>query len=140
MSRRDTPQVFLPGFEPRRAGAHLDDPRTLTQIEQVVEFVVSYLDLLRPQTKARAPIDRADIADCRCEIAIMLRAKRLPVPDAAWLDELIIELAGWWFEFNLADDLPPPHIDVLPEQPRKRSSASAFDGPAVGWDPWNDDD
>jgi hypothetical protein len=143
MRPRD-PQQYLPGFESRARArapvARLDDPRTLIEIELVVEFVVSCLDVIRPKKKARAPIDRADIADCRHEIEIILRAKRLPVPDWAWLDDLIIELAAWWFERPLAADIPPPQIDVLREPPQKRSTAPAFDGPVVGWDPWHDDD
>jgi hypothetical protein len=149
MSRRE-PHPFLLGFDPLARPARLDDPpapsarpddpRTLTRIELLIELYVSHIDLLRPRAKAKAPIDREDISRCRREIEQALKAHHLPVLDAAWLDEFIIELAGWWFEFPLADDVPAPAIDVLLEQPRERSSAPAFDGPAVGWDPWNDDD
>jgi hypothetical protein len=141
MPRRDTRQPFLPGFEPPAPSARLDDPRTLLRIEQVIEQYVAYIDLLRlrPRAKAKAPVDRSDIARCRREIEQALFAQRLPVPDEAWLDEFIIELAGWWFEFPLADDVPPPAIDVLVEPPRK-PRPPAFDGPAVGWDPWTDED
>lgn len=138
MERRDT--AFLPGFEPPAPAARIVEPRTLEQIEQTVESVVSYLDVLRPEKKAGAPIDRVDIADCRYEIAVMLHAQGLPVPDEAWLDEFIIELAGWWFEFALAPDVPPPAISELYDQPPKPPRPPAFDGPEVGWDPWNDPD
>ena len=101
--RHSVSQPFLPGFapapDPARV-ARLDDPKTLIAIEQVVEFVVSCIDVLRLKKKARAPIDREDIAECRHEIALMLRAKRLPVPDDAWLDELVVELLGWWQSAN----------------------------------------
>jgi hypothetical protein len=140
MSRHDRRQSFLPGFEPHGPPARLDDPHTLTHVEQTVEQITSYIDVLRPRKKAGAPIDQSDIARCRREIERALEALRLPLPTEAWLDEFIIELAGWWFEFELAPDVTPPAIAVLPDQPRKKPSAPAYDGPVVGWDHWNDDD
>src|SRR5262245_30583783 len=94
-------QLSLPGFE---EVARLDDVRTLDRVEEVIVEYVACIDVLRPRRKARAPIDWADIAACRREIEQTLRALRLPVPDPIWLDGFIIELAAWWFEFEIAAD------------------------------------
>jgi hypothetical protein len=48
--------------------------------------------------------------------APLLHAVRLPFPDDAWLDELIIELAGWFYDYPLAADVPAPQIETIPEQ------------------------
>jgi hypothetical protein len=136
---RDADDLFLPGFEP-------PPPTTqeLEQIERLVEGTVAYIHMLRPNWDGDGPINRDDIARCRQEAIRLLRG-RLPIPSDQWLDEFIIELAGWWFEFPLADDVPPPKIDVAPDQPRKpRDPSPAYDGVEVGWvpwmDPWDDDD
>jgi hypothetical protein len=84
----------------------------------------------------RGPIDMADIALLIADIEIVLRSRALPIPDPAWLRELVIELIGWWHGLPLAAEVPPPQIERMPERPRPARSAPRYDGPAIGWDPW----
>ena len=132
-----TEQRFLPGFEPPPPPPPTAKDRE--QIERVVEDTVRFIQVLRPKWDDEGPITRADVARCREEAIKLLQVRRLPIPSDQWLDKLIIELAGWWLEFPLADDVPPPEIEVAPDKPRKpRDPSPPDDGPVVGWDPWED--
>jgi hypothetical protein len=136
-------QEVLPGFEPPRghAPAHLD--AVLTRIEEIAEKITSCIDVVRPKRKVGTPIERADIIQCRNDIAAVLRASRLPVPDDAWLDELIIELASWWHGFTWPPTSRRPQSMYCPAHHafdcRALRLICSTDEPRVGWDPWADD-
>jgi hypothetical protein len=138
--RRRSAQAYLPGFEPRgHRVASLDDAEMRVRIEEITEQAVGFIDVLRPGRKPGAPIEMADVIACRRDVVLALRAQNLPVPDDAWLDALIIELAGWWHGHPLADDVPKPEIEVAEDKLRKPRPPDFNDGlPPVGWD-WRED-
>jgi len=78
-----------------------------------------------PTAKDREQIER--VVEDTVRFIQVLRPK--------WDDEGPITRA----EFPLADDVPPPEIEVAPDKPRKpRDPSPPDDGPVVGWDPWED--
>jgi hypothetical protein len=123
--RRDPPQAYLPGFEPARRAPRsyptpiplpsLDDPRTLTAIEELVADTARLIDYLRSPDRFGTPITLDDIIICRMFTKRRLHAMGLPFPDDGSLDELLIEFVGWFYEFPLAADVPKPLIDVMLE-------------------------
>lgn len=121
----DPPQAYLPGFEPPRPAVRsnpaptrlpsLDDP-TLTAIEELVAETAPYADYIRAYDGPRiGPIDLADIIAIRTHVKRRLHVLRLPFPSDDYLDDLLIELVGWFYEFELADDVPPPQILSMPD-------------------------
>jgi hypothetical protein len=101
--RFKTTQTFLPGFAPRTDAAplaRLDDPKTLLEIELLVEQVTAYIDTVRRGRQPGAPTDMADVIACRKDIKALLPVDRLPIPGDDYLDKLIAELA-WFHDFAL---------------------------------------
>jgi hypothetical protein len=87
-------EAWLPGLAPRRTRTarerRLDDDKTLIEIEQVVAEMSGYAEIMRAPDK-RGPIDMADIALLIADIEIVLRGRKLPIPDPGWLREFVIE-------------------------------------------------
>jgi hypothetical protein len=106
----DAKQPFLPGLAPVRKRRRDD---SAVQAEQIVEEITRYADVIRPRHKRARPIDRSDLAHIRTDVVQTLRMMKLPIPDD--LDGLLIELIGWWHEFPLAADVPPPQIERMPD-------------------------
>jgi hypothetical protein len=134
------PPGWLPGFEPPPPPPPREPTeRELFEIERLVEQAVQYIHLhQQPDFNPERPIGCDDIARCRRDIMKHLEVTRLPLPSEAWLDELLIELAAWWFEFPIAADVPPPQIEVAPDGPPRAAPPLPDDGVIVGWDPWAD--
>lgn len=84
--------------------------RSQVAIEELVEF---YARGLCRDTDV--PIDRLDIVHTRMRIEMTLKTQSYPIPPSDWIDEFIIELCGWWFEHPLADDVPSPAIECMPD-------------------------